>query len=234
MVKSTKNPIGTPMGFKLIASDVDESRTLEKYVDLFSAYHGGKYIVGYDSQLCDSPHYHIHWHSIKEISENAKKTFRAEIKKAMFISNASKLYFGKDIPDADPECWLAYAVKEQQVLCTVDVSDGFNSKIGTQLEIKKLKKIKSQSIESDKKVKEEFKDKLFAFVKENLALDYNGNLVSSSIREAIVMFLLKEEKYGSLQPRFIRQYELEYMIKVEWAQLSSLEKARKVLNNINI
>lgn len=70
-----KIPKGFPLGIKVNQDELKEGLTLDKIIDLTKVYHGNHYVIGYDTLYVEKPHYHIHFLSAKETSENAMNFF---------------------------------------------------------------------------------------------------------------------------------------------------------------
>lgn len=222
----------TPLGLKVSQTTISDIDMLFKMADVMKSYHGGSYVIGRDSKYCDSPHYHIHFWSVKSVTKDALKVFKSKnLLKQFNLKRSDKMYTGQDLPSADKLAWLGYALKEE-IISVVGFSDDIQSQIiqhaGVQLEIKKLKKIKSESIQEKEKEKKMFKDKMFDYIKtdynafcdkhENELLHKydtkNGIVIPSDdryiIKCMIVQYLMDSDRYGSIRKVFIDNYYKEY------------------------
>lgn len=159
--------VGHPMGFKF---NVEDNIDIDKLLEISKVYHGDKYVIGRDDSYCQKPHYHIHFLCVKETSEGAMKTFRTNSIKKTFpnVTKSFRFYAGKDLPNADPEFWLAYAIKETQVKVSgFSITDEMLVAAKSHFQIKQMKQVKSESIEHEQKKKKEFRDKLFDWMDAN-------------------------------------------------------------------
>lgn len=222
----------TPIGIKVSQSTVCDIDVLFGIAAALKTYHNGMYVIGRDSNYCESPHYHIHFWSSKNVSKDAIKTFKCKnLVKPFNLKRTDKIYTGKDLPSADKIAWLGYAVKEE--IITIDgFPDDIKSQIihhaGVQLDIKKLKKVKSETIQEQLKEKKQFKDKMFGYIKDEYVSfcikneDYlsgkydtkSGVVIPADdryiIKCMIVQFLMDNDKYGSIRKVFIDNYYKEY------------------------
>lgn len=217
-------PVGFPLGIKVNAEELINGMDLSSIVQLTEVYHGGKYVIGYDTQYCEKPHYHIHFRAVKETSQNAMKTFRSNVIKKKFphISRAFRLYAGQDLKDVNPDLWFAYCIKETQVeVSGYSITDDIKIQAKTQLEIKKLKNVHSQKKALEQKEKTEFKTDMFNYVRdsyveyckeEELDCDQYG-LNKTAIRRLLIKYLVNHDRYGSLKKHYIQAYTLEYLAK---------------------
>lgn len=210
-------PKGFPMGFKF---NVEDNIDIDKLLEISKTYHGDKYVIGRDDNYCDKQHYHIHFFCVKETSEGAMKTFRSNTIKKTFpnIGKSFRFYTGKDLPSADPNMWLGYAIKENLIKVSgLEITDDIVVTAKSQLQIKQMKKVKSEEIKVKDKEKKEFKDKMFEYVNKEVPYYAVGDLLDKYDRPTeiaykllIVKYLKEQEKYGSMRRCFIDQYYLEY------------------------
>lgn len=218
MTDKKKLPIGFPMGIKVNADELINGLTIEELIKMTQVYHGNTYIVGYDTLYVTKPHYHIHWFSVKETTEGAMKTFRSNVikKKYPHITRSFRFYTGQDLPTAQKQNWLAYCIKEKLIeVNNIEVNETMLIEAKAHLEIKRLKKIKSEQKADAEKEKMEFKDEMFAYVEKNM-LDYQsvgeqcyGN-EQMAFEIACIQFLVMKKKCGSMKIHFLNQYYLEY------------------------
>lgn len=213
-------PVGFPMGIKINLFDLQEGLSLEKLIELTNLYHGGKYVIGYDTLYVDEPHYHIHWFAVKETSSGALKTFRTNVIKKSYphISKSFRLYTGQDIPSAEPYRWISYCIKETLIQSEgFEITEEIQVQAKASLEIKKCKKVKSEQKANDEKEKKEFKEKMFDFVLKNTP-DYQDKYgeyygdEETAVKVTIVQYLIDVSKFGSIKEHFIHQYYLEYKV----------------------
>jgi len=159
MTRITEVKIGSPMGFKV---NIGERVDLNVLVDDLKTYHGGKYIIGKDTMFIDTPHYHIHWFSVKVVTAGALKTFRSTLtKKLTWLTKSDKLYTGQEIDSADPDRWLAYCIKEELISVTgYEVTDKIEILRKASLENKRQNKVYSEKKAVIEKEKKDFKNKM--------------------------------------------------------------------------
>lgn len=233
MVKRiTDVKVGDPMGFKLLEEDCRPD-TLDKVLDALEVYHGGKYIVGKDVNcgLVGKPHYHIHWFSVKDVKEGALKTFRSSLgKKIPELTKGSRLGTGQDLPSADPNSWLGYAIKETQVKVSgYSITDEILVHAQSHLQLKAMKKVHGEKLQNQKKEKQEFKDKLLAYVKEELPRYeipsvHLNNFKSSDytkIKLLVIKYLKESQREGSLKRGLIDTYVMYCAIHIlHWDEYS--------------
>lgn len=130
--------VGTPMGIKVNESELVNGLSLETLVEMTSCYHGGKVIIGKDTQFCEQPHYHIHWFSVKETSEGAIKTFRSNVIKKSYphVSKSFRIYTGQQLDSADSNMWLGYCIKETLVRSDYAITEEIKVCASSQLQLK--------------------------------------------------------------------------------------------------
>lgn len=217
-------PIGFPMGIKINLFDLKEGLSLEKLIELTNSYHGGFYVIGYDTLYVEEPHYHVHWFAVKETSSGALKTFRTNVIKKSYphISKSFRIYSGQDIPSAEPFRWISYCIKETCIKSEgIEITEEIQVQAKADLEIKKLKKVRSEKKTIEEKEKKDFKEKMFQFVLMN-APDYQDKYgefygdEETAVKVTIVQFLMDVNKFGSIKEHFLHQYYLEY--KANYAQ----------------
>jgi len=220
MVKSEKVPKGFPMGIKVNEEDINDVCTLDALIEASETYHGGKYIIGYDSKYVDKvhgkPHYHIHWFSNKDTTTGAMGTFRSDVFKKKFnVSKSFRFYTGQDLPSADPSQWLGYCIKEKYVNSVgIELTDDIKLCASTQLEIKRLKSISSEKKSNEKKEKQEFKEQMFKFVKSKIPLsEITAMQDYSKVIPLMIQYLIDNEKYTSCRKIYLDSWYLEYMCK---------------------
>lgn len=224
--------VGFPMGFKF---NVEDNIDIDKLLQISQTYHGNKYVIGRDDNYCEKPHYHIHFFSVKETSDGAMKTFRTNVIKKTFpnINKSFRFYVGKDLPSADPNFWLAYAIKENLIKSSdLDITDDILVSAKSHLQVKQMKQVQSEKIKNKDKDKKEFKDKMFEYIRDNQqsyldtlqesihfdncgksAVEYVNRYDEMSPRlykMMIINYLRQNDKYGSIKRCFIDQYYLEY------------------------
>lgn len=221
MSKQTIVPKGFPMGIKINDDELVEGCTLDAIIELSKVYHDNCYIIGHDISLCDKPHYHIHWFACKETSEGAMKVFRSSVLKKKFphLSKSFRFYTGQDLPDADPICWYAYAVKEQMIKIEgslfADQMERLEIERSVQNKNKQLKRVHSQKKAVEDKEKRDYKNRLFADIQKTMP-DWQtagGEFYMKefkAFRVSLYKFAIAENRFGSLKPALIRQYYLEY------------------------
>lgn len=228
----------TPIGFKINKSSFDKIPNADIYeiADRFNTYHKGKYVIGYDSAYCEQSHYHIHFWSSKKVTKGALKTFRQDVLKLHYksLAKGDKLYLGQEIEynDENSYCWEGYALKETIINIsgyTDEEKKNIETHSGVQLGIKKLKKVKSDSIADADKKKKQFKDGLFEYLetqyrsfindhweelKDTLLLENKSDLCDTDYRilgYMIVNYLMDNDKYGSIMKIHISRYLKEYL-----------------------
>lgn len=225
--------VGSPMGFKL---NEDSGVELDELINLLKVYHGGAYVVGYDTSFVDRPHYHIHWFSVKVVSEGALKTFRSTLtKKLTNLTRGDKLYTGQDLTAADGDRWIAYAIKENYVKSeTIEITEQQKILAKASYENKRQNKVYSEQKANVEKEKKEFKNKVYEYVKDNLESyeipDMYKNKVKDTdkVRLLVIKFLMEQDRTGSLKKAFIDNYVMYCNIKINnWDEF-------KVLGNIYI
>lgn len=223
----------TPIGLKVSCSSVKDLDNLFALADDLKSYHLGKFVIGRDSQYCESSHYHIHFWSHKVVSKDAIKVFKSnKLLKKYNLKRTDKIYLGQDLPSADKNAWLGYAIKEEIVSITgfdCDHVVAIKKCADTQLEIKKLKAVKSEQIKEKEKEKKQFKEKMFSYISDEyksfciknfkeLEEKYDtksGCVIPENdpyiIKCMIVQFLMENDKYGSIRRIFIDNYYKEYL-----------------------
>lgn len=224
-IKNVK--VGDPMGFKV---NITTEVVLNSLVDALKTYHGGKYIIGKDTKFVEKPHYHIHWFSVKEVTEGALKTFRSTLKKKLtWLDKGDKLYTGQDTESADKDRWIAYAIKEETIdVVGIEVTEEIKVLSKASLENKRQNKVYSEKKKVEEKEKKQFKDKMFEYIKIHISNfnDINDENYCNEKRAfdiACIDFLIKEEKYGSMKKIFLGQYYLEWKIKHSIQKWTSIE-----------
>lgn len=225
---------GFPMGIKVNDEELITDTMLDEIIELTECYHGGHYIIGHDTQYCQKPHHHIHWFAVKDTSEGAMKTFRSDKIKKKFphISRSFRFYVGQDLPDAKPQLWLAYAIKETQVKVSgFSITDDILIGAKSQFEIKQMKQVHSQKKANEQKEKQDFKQKMLSYVFDNymiyakeLKQEDLSEYKMSIVRRLLLKFLMLEGKFGSMKKHFVQQYYLEFMIMYGGWDESDLEK----------
>lgn len=238
MPRITKVVVGSPMGFKVnICSELTEV-VLNSLIDSLKVYHGGKYVVGKDTMFKVTPHYHIHWLSVKEVSESAMKVKRNAMGKEFdFLTRADKLYTGQELESADPNRWLSYCIKEQLVKSDgIEITDEIKKLALVALETKRQKKVYSEKKEVETKEKNDFKKKLCEYVKNRLfnedvkIPEQYAKVIGSKdiVKLSVIKFLMMNGKEGSLKKGIIDSYVMYCNIHIfEWDEY-------KVLGNLYI
>lgn len=216
-----KKPIGFPMGIKVNEEDLVNGLSLEQLVELTELYHGGNYVIGFDTLYVEKKHYHIHWLSIKETSEGALKTFRSNVLKKKFphLPRSFRLSFGKDLPSADPMYWISYAIKENVIrMVGYELTEQMRIDCKSHLEIKRLKSIKSEQKAVEQKQKQDFKDKMFLYVSQNMPETrqigeeyYCREFDAFSV--TVIEYMETVDKFGSMKLNFLRQYYTEFKMR---------------------
>lgn len=164
--------LGDPMGIKVNDSELINGMTIQSLIELCQTYHGGKVIVGHDTLYCQQPHYHIHWFSVKETSEGAMKTFRSNVIKKKFphISKSFRFYTGQDLPSAEKDIWLAYAIKETLVSSDYSITEEIKVLAKSRFQIKQMKSVASEKKANDDKEKKDFREKMILSIKEDFEM----------------------------------------------------------------
>lgn len=236
MPRITKVVIGSPMGFKVnICSELTEV-VLNSLIDSLKVYHGGSYVVGKDTMFNVTHHYHIHWFSIKDVSESAMKVKRNALGKEFpWLTRADKLYTGQELESADKNRWLAYCIKEQQIKSEgIEITEEIKVLAKASLETKRQKKVYSEKKEVETKEKNEFKKKLCEYVKNRLFNEdvkipdkYSKTITDKDIvKLSVIKFMLENGKEGSLKKSIIDSYVMYCNIHIfEWDEY-------KVLGNL--
>uniref|UniRef100_UPI00404AAC16 hypothetical protein n=5 Tax=Pseudomonadati TaxID=3379134 RepID=UPI00404AAC16 len=214
-------PLGHPMGVKINEQDLKDDFNLDTIVELTKTFHGGKYVIGYDTQYVENKHYHIHWYTIKTTNTNAMKTFRTNVfKKANpELSKSFRYYAGKDLPSASPTWWVSYAVKETVYRAVgIEITPEMDIERGTILEIKKLKKVKSETLADKDKEKKKNRHDMYEYVKYHFPNYYetilDGKMTEHAVFvELVVQYMISLDKYGGLRMTFIRNYWIEWKCK---------------------
>lgn len=205
-----KNPkIGDPMGFKLNESS---NVNLDELIDALKVYHGNCYVVGYDKSFIESPHYHIHWFAVKNVSESAVKTFRNSLKnKFPNLTRSDKLYCGEELASANPNHWIGYCIKENLIKSVgIDITDEIKILSKSCFETKRQNKVYSEKKVNEEKEKKDFRKKMFDFVKKEIddkklcvneydVIEYDAKVV----RIQIIKFFMENERWGSLKKHHI-------------------------------
>lgn len=210
--------VGHPMGVKINEQDLKDDFNLDTIVELTKNFHGGKYVIGYDTQYVENKHYHIHWYTKKATSTSAMKTFRTNVfKKANpELSKSFRYYAGKDLPSASPTWWVSYAVKETVYRAVdIEITPEMNIERGTILEIKKLKKIKSESLADKDNEKKNARKDMYDYVNSRMPnyfekIEDKKYTEYSAFVELCCEYFMSVEKYGSMRLTFIRNYWLEF------------------------
>jgi len=211
-------PIGHAMGVKINACDIKDYFNLDTIIECLEKFHGGEYVIGYDAKFVEKPHYHIHFFTKRETSTGAMKTFRSSVFKKKYpgLPTSFRYYPGKDVPTASPTWWLSYAIKETIVkVNNIVVTPEMEIERGTMLEIKKLKKVKSEALADKDKKKKDQKTEMFAWVVSKIALLMEENpkyTEYDAFIELICSYFMSVEKYGSMRLTFIRNYWIEYKV----------------------
>lgn len=143
------------------------------------------------------------------------KTFRSNVIKKTFphINKSFRFYLGQDLPSANPEFWLAYAIKETQVkISGHSITDEMLISAQSHLQIKQMKQVKSEQIKNKDKEKKEFKEILLNYVKDNLPLYVPPRPTETSdetkIQLLIYRYFRENEKYGSMKKGIVDSYTL--------------------------
>lgn len=203
--------VGDPMGFKVnITAETD----LDKLIELLKCYHGGAYVIGKDTSFIETPHYHIHWFSVKIVTANALKVFRSTLKqKCDWLSRADKLYTGQDCESADPKRWIAYCIKEEYVKSSsIEITDEIKILSKSAFENKRQNKVYSEQKKNEEKEKKEFKAKMLKFVKENLDSYNIPDIYKNAFHDGykihllVTKFLKENDKVNSLKKHIIDSY----------------------------
>lgn len=203
--------VGSPMGFKVNISD---DLKLDDIVDALKVYHGDKYVIGKDTSFGVTPHYHIHFLCVKDVTANALKVFRTALgKKFTYLGKTDKLYTGQDLPSADSERWFAYAVKEEIVKIEgISHTPTLEILRKSSFETKRQNKVYSEKKANEEKEKKEFKDKILEYVKfhlpEYVIPDKYKNTINDmqKTRCLVIKFLMENGKTGSLKKGIIDSY----------------------------
>lgn len=231
-------PIGLKINFKTIHDLSGQSafEVIELIAAEMKTYHKGRYVIGHDTLYCDQPHFHIHMWSDKKVTMDALKQFKAKkLREKYNLTKSDKIYLGKDLPSADKLAWEGYACKEKMLIhhgyTEFEISEILRL-AGTQLEIKRLRKIKSESLEHAQKEKQQFRDKMFNWIKDNYedyvsknrqqlsshvdesSLEYGGRM-PFVVKAMIVQFLINNEKFNSLSTGIVNKYYMQFQYKVE-------------------
>ena len=225
--------VGSPIGFKINLSD---ELILDDMINALKVYHGGKYVVGKDTSFGVTPHYHIHFLSVKNVTANALKAFRTALgKKTTYLTRSDKLYTGQDLPSADPERWFAYALKEE-IIKIEGISHTPTLEVlrKSSFENKRQNKVYSEKKENEEKAKKDFKNKMLEYVKAKVhdyeIPDLYKNTIGKQhiVRLLVIRFLMENEREGSLKKGIIDSYTMYCNIKIyEWDEF-------KVMGNIYI
>jgi hypothetical protein len=204
--------IGDPMGFKVnISSETD----LNGIISALKTYHGGKYIVGKDTAFIDTPHYHIHWFAVKPVTCGALKTFRSGLgNKLTWLTRSDKLYTGQDMDRADPDRWIAYCIKEEQILAEgIEVTEKILILKHSAFENKRQNKVYSEKKAIVEKEKKDFKNKMFKYVEDNIQnyqlpefQKQQGFQEHDKVKLLVIKFIKEQERYGSLKGGIIDGY----------------------------
>lgn len=220
--------VGDPMGFKVNVESISDEVVLSSLVASLSTYHGGQYVMGLDTMYCDKKHWHIHWFAKKEVTANALKVFRNSLKKKYdCLGKADKLYTGQDLPSADKDYWIAYAIKEMNephgIWSTTDIeiTPRIKTLAASILESKRQKKVISEKKANEEKDKLDEREKMYAYVIQNLpdyqsiGSDYYGD-EQMAFECTVIKYKMTQSKFGCIKKHFLAQYYLEY--KCHYAQ----------------
>lgn len=217
------------VGLKINCDVVDKMKvTISDIAKWFEAHHKGVYVIGKDTKFMASaepkPHYHIHF--ITDATESAVKAQKSKKLKEFQDKGidtggrTTKMYIPKEIKEADPLVFIAYAVKEEIIFRHEQYNtEDFDVLRKTQLEVKKLKSFHTQKEQIKKDEKKEFKDKMFDYINEHL--DHYASQKYLSLTDDIhklvmllmIKFLKENERYGSLKKCFLEMWYLEYSVK---------------------
>lgn len=223
--------IGDPMGMKV---NITPETDLNKLIELLKVYHGGCCVIGKDTSFIETPHYHIHWFSVKVVTANALKVFRSTLKqKCDWLSRSDKLYTGQDCESADPRRWIAYCIKEEMVETRgIEITEEIKILSKSAFENKRQNKVYSEQKKNEEKEKKEFKAKLLSYVKENLETyvipDMYKNVYHDGYKThlLVVKFLKENDKVNSLKKHIIESYVMYCNIHIHnWDEF-------KILGNI--
>lgn len=220
--------VGDPMGFKVNVEGIPDEVVLSSLVASLSTYHGGKYVMGMDTMYCDKNHWHIHWFSAKEVTANALKVFRSTLKKKYtWLSKSDKLYTGQDLPSADKDYWIAYAIKEVNephgIASTTDieVTPRIKTLAASILESKRQKKVISEKKANDEKAAKKEREEMYEYVIKNMpdyqsiGSEYYGD-EQMAFECTVIKYKMSQIKFGCIKKHFLAQYYLEY--KCHYAQ----------------
>lgn len=245
----------TPIGVKINEEDLNLV-SLERIIELTKFYHKGRYVIGKDTTMQSQvkgkqkPHYHIHFHYDNLLTKNALSAYRTKHFKSLNVPRSFKLYFGQDLPNANPLAWMGYALKEEVIkiegydeteLTKIDVEKQ------SQNQIKKLKLIhheKKTIVENEKK---EFKHKLYTYIEEQwneasriveAELQKGNSIWAHNDYSYFVILYSKfyyiEERITSMQPtrmdNLYREYKVKYLLKDD-EEKCILWLARKMMKN---
>lgn len=194
------------------------SMMLMEIANWFKVHHEGVFAIGRDSKYCQQPHFHIHFETTA--NENAVKAQKSKKIKELQDNGfetggrTTKLYIPKDIEGASPFVFLAYSCKEEIVYAPKVYLDNpeFNTQRLARLEVKKLSYVKSQMLTEKTKEKKEFKEEMFEYIKEKSKY-FEDEHDNELYYVAMVEYLIKQEKYGSLKMCFLKTWFLEYSSK---------------------
>lgn len=227
--------IGSPLGFKV---NISSELKLDDIVDAFSVYHGGKYVIGKDTSFIDTPHYHIHFLCVKDVTMNALKVFRTTLgKKITYLTKADKIYSGQDIPSADSERWFAYALKEEIVKIEgISHTPTLEVLRKSAFENKRQNKVYSEKKTNELKEKKDRKAKMFEYVKmhienyddKNNELYYGNEKLAFQV--AVVDYFKSVDMYGAMKSHFLNQYWLEWKSKHSANLWTTLELVNYINN----
>lgn len=218
MPRITKVIVGSPMGFKVNICSELNGVVLNSLIKSLEVYHGGSYVVGKDTLFGVKPHYHIHWYSVKDVSESAIKVKRNSLgKEFSWLTKSDKIYTGQDLESANPNQWLAYAIKEKLVENKgIEITAEIEKLASVSLETKRQKKVYSEKKALDEKEKKEFKFKMFDSIKkdfpdlESYGSEYYGANEEDVFYELCIGYLMSNSKYGSMKMNFLRQWYIEF------------------------
>ncbi|WP_445772262.1 hypothetical protein, partial [Rheinheimera sp.] len=120
---------------------------------------------------------------------------------------------------ASPTWWVSYAVKETVYRAVgIEITPEMDIERGTILEIKKLKKVKSETLADKDKEKKKNRHDMYEYVKYHFPNYYetilDGKMTEHAVFvELVVQYMISLDKYGGLRMTFIRNYWIEWKCK---------------------
>lgn len=171
------------VGLKVNKDVLEQSgKTLDDIVNIFKTYYlNGEYALGYDTLYVEKPHYHLHFWTDAPMANISKQKSKMMIN----FGRTTKLSQARDIPNANPDLWFAYAVKENiiHIPLRLDTPD-FHALRLSQLEIKKMMYAHKQKKNEIKKEKQTFDDEMFEFITKGLEEKRRKKFQSQELTEA--------------------------------------------------